>query len=44
MSPKGGKKIMRNYEILYIIDASISDEDKEKVILNVKENDSEMEV
>ena len=28
---------MRNYEILYIIDASISDEDKEKVILNVKE-------
>jgi small subunit ribosomal protein S6 len=37
MSPKGGKKIMRNYEILYIIDASISDEDKEKVILNVKE-------
>ena len=28
---------MRNYEILYIIDASISDEEKEKVILNVKE-------
>ncbi len=28
---------MRNYEILYIIDASLSDEDKEKVVLSVKE-------
>ena len=27
---------MRKYEILYIIDASISDEDKEKVIASVK--------
>ena len=28
---------MRNYEILYIIDASLSDEDKEKVVLSVKD-------
>lgn len=28
---------MRKYELLYIIDASLSDEDKEKVILSVKD-------
>ena len=28
---------MRNYEILYIIDGSLSDEDKEKVVLAVKD-------
>ena len=28
---------MRNYEILYIIDESLSDEDKEKVVLSVKD-------
>jgi small subunit ribosomal protein S6 len=35
MSPKGGD-IMNKYEILYIVDASISDEEKEKVVLSVK--------
>ena len=28
---------MKNYEILYIIDATVSDEDKEKVIASVSE-------
>ena len=28
---------MKNYEILYIVDASLTDEDKEKVVLSVKE-------
>lgn len=28
---------MRNYELLYIIDASLSDEDKEKTVQTVKE-------
>ena len=28
---------MRNYEILYIIEGSLSDEDKEKVVFAVKE-------
>lgn len=28
---------MKNYEVLYIIDGSLSDEDKEKVVLAVKD-------
>ena len=28
---------MKNYEILYIIDGSLSDEDKEKVVVSVKD-------
>jgi small subunit ribosomal protein S6 len=35
MSPKGGKK-MTKYEILYIIDSSVADEEKEHVVQEVK--------
>jgi len=28
---------MKNYEVLYIVDASLSDEEKEKVVLSVKD-------
>ena len=35
MSPKGGKK-MNKYEILYIVDTAVADEEKEQVVQSVK--------
>ena len=36
MSPQGGKRSMKNYELMYIIDATVADEKREQIIEKFK--------